>query len=255
MKYAIAGAILLAASGALAQEMGGVWQGPYVGVHGGYATGNWWGEQSYTANSPAIEAIFGKFDGSTHGIASRGALAGGQTGYLWQSGPMVWGVEIDASWMDLRGNGVLVPYPHDPAHGTAFGTPDWGFAIQQSWQTSTRIRMGYAPGFGALFYGTAGPVLGGFHEEHSVLGYGAAWTAATLTSHTDKARLGWVVGGGVEWAIAPKLTLRTEYLYESFPGVGGLMTGWPTAVYGPPTDGFKGPVDYHVVRAGLNYSF
>src|SRR5262249_38079839 len=49
------------------------WQGWYAGVHGG------WGEAG----------------------SADGAVVGGQIGYNWQRGQLVYGIEADASWSDI----------------------------------------------------------------------------------------------------------------------------------------------------------
>lgn len=248
---------LLVASPALAQETGGVWQGGYVGIDGGYSWGKWSGTMSYK-DELLYKPILGIIDHTDHSISgANSVITGAHIGHNWQLDKLVWGLELDGAWTNAKSSGVLVPYPQDPGHGTGggLGTPDWGFGIEQSWQSALRVRMGYAPGWGALFYGTMGPAVSGFHETHTVLGYGDAWTAATRTSHDDKIKLGWTAGAGAEWAFAPHLTLRGEYLYTSYSNVGGVMTGWPVATYGPPTDGFKGDFTTHTIRAGLNYAW
>src|ERR1700760_3757844 len=54
------------------------WAGFYVGVMGGYATED--------SGSPSIQ----------------GGLAGGTFGYNWQTGNLVYGVEVDAAWADIN---------------------------------------------------------------------------------------------------------------------------------------------------------
>jgi outer membrane immunogenic protein len=101
-----------------------------------------------------------------------------------------------------------------------------------------------------LFYGTGGVAFGGFRETHTVLGYGYPDNAL---STRDETKAGWTVGAGVEWAIGGNWSAKAEYLFMSFPDVGGLMQWAPH--YGPATDGFHGDWNVQTVRLGLNYRF
>jgi len=64
----------------------------------------------------------------------------------------------------------------------------------------------------------------------------------------SETHLGWVVGGGIERALAPNLTARVEYLYYSFDGV----TAPPGALGAGATDL---DLSTHTVRFGLNFKF
>src|SRR3954451_24157709 len=83
------------------------WTGFYIGAMGGYAT--------VEDNGPD------------------GGLAGGTIGYNWQQGAIVFGVEADAAWSSLKGNGVI------PGFLGTFNTK-----IQDT--GSVRGRIGYAFG-------------------------------------------------------------------------------------------------------------
>jgi outer membrane immunogenic protein len=193
------------------------WTGFYVGVNAGYGWGAWDGHQIYTQQLPLVP--FGPFDTSSHTISGNGALAGGQIGYNYQFGNFVAGIEGDGSWAHLTGDTTLFPYPSDPHRGTVAGTPAWGFGIENNWLATVRGRIGVTTG-SLLFYGTGGAAFGGFHETHTVLGYGYSDDAL---STRDEIKVGWTAGAGIEWALTNNWSAKAEYLFTSFPGVGGVM--------------------------------
>lgn len=226
------------------------WTGAYVGAHAGYGWSAWDGKQEYTDAALVPLAPFGPFDTSSHTINANGALAGGQIGYNYQIGSVVVGVEGDGSWADLKGSGSMFPYPQDPNRGTAVGTPGWNFDIKNDWLATARARAGWTTG-SLLFYGTGGVAFGGLKESHTISGY--PWST-TLLGTRDETKTGWTAGAGVEWVLTEHWSAKAEYLFMSFPGVGGI-TNWDTKQFGPSTDGFKGDFNIHTADVGINYKF
>jgi opacity protein-like surface antigen len=74
------------------------WSGFYFGGHAGAA----WGSTNDDFNDPTALAPF-RWDS---GIPVNGPLAGGQIGYNWQSGWMLFGLEADGSWSNITGHGL-----------------------------------------------------------------------------------------------------------------------------------------------------
>jgi len=137
------------------------WTGFYAGINGGGG----WGRSDFANLS--------------------GGLVGGTLGYNWQSGPIVYGLEGDIDWSNIRGSG--------PCAGTTCET-------RNDWLGTARGRLGYA--FDRIMpYVTGGLAVG--DVKTSVAGLG--------DSHSTKA--GWTLGGGVEAAIAGPWTAKVEYLY------------------------------------------
>lgn len=109
----------------LAYEQPGIWQGLYMGGHGGYSIASVMPDKY-----PAFETYGGSF--------------GLHAGYNWQMGSIVLGVEGDTSWQDTQGWRDLR-----------------GFAIfngRTDFASSLRLRAGYAFD-NVLFYATAGASL------------------------------------------------------------------------------------------------
>src|SRR5437763_16258096 len=68
------------------------WSGFYIGINGGGA----WSHNSWNLVGGPAE---GSHDAS-------GGTVGGQIGYRWQTGPVVFGVEAQGNWADLSGSNV-----------------------------------------------------------------------------------------------------------------------------------------------------
>lgn len=154
----------------------------------------------------------------------KGALAGVTLGYNLQTGSWVWGLEGDVDYSWVKGSTV----------GTgACAAP--GCETKNTWFGTARGRLGYAGWDRWLPYFTGG----------------AAFGNVKMTSRTgateDKTRLGWTIGGGVEYALMSNWTAKIEYLYAD---LGTSSCGASTC--GTATDvSFK----ENIVRAGLNYRF
>ena len=75
------------------------WTGFYVGVHAGYA----WGESDWID-------LLGTLGADVRFEDLRGGIGGGQLGFNWQSGPLVFGVEatLSGSRIDQTGRSVLL---------------------------------------------------------------------------------------------------------------------------------------------------
>jgi outer membrane immunogenic protein len=156
------------------------WTGFYVGINGGGA----WGNSDFSAPFPT-----GTFDLS-------GGLVGGTIGYNWQMGQLVFGVEGDIDWSNIRGSTACAL--------TSCET-------KNDWLGTARGRLGYA--FDRFLpYVTGGAAFGNI--KTNIPGVGS-------TSDTN---VGWTLGGGIEAAIAGPWTAKVEYLYVDL-GRGGSTLG------------------------------
>lgn len=106
-----------------------IWQGVYVGAHGGYSVG--WATPS----------------GGYDTVDLSGGALGGHIGYNSQAGDWVLGLEADGTWNDTSGS-------------RGFAGPTWVDA-KADWTSSFRARVGYAFG-NVLLYATGGVAFGGF---------------------------------------------------------------------------------------------
>lgn len=174
--------------------------GTYIGAHAGYR----WVDADL---STPPYMVFGSINvpARSENYNADGAIAGVHLGHLLRLSPSIYfGVEGDLS----AGWG---------SNSKAFGVIDFsqeGFAqirstVDANWQGTLRLRLGYAAGQ-ALFYATGGLAFMDVDWRDTVKpDFGPPSTASKSELMT-----GWVLGGGVEYAMNTNLSLRVEYLYE-----------------------------------------
>lgn len=209
------------------------WSGPYVGG----SSGGGFGQQSQSGGRLALPAggsggttTFSSstvFDGSYN---LSGAMLGGTIGYNFQSDRVIYGVEADASWADISGNGTC---------GLAGAAPHACGGNIRGLET-VRARLGYDLGpilsFDTMVFASGGLAVGQVN----------AWDALSGTSG-GKSAAGWTVGGGLESKIGSNWSVTLEYLYADL-GDPALFSTTP-------------PIPEHVsttvqvVRLGLDYNF
>ena len=153
------------------------WSGFYIGVNGG---GGW------THNS--WDLVGGGREGSND---SSGGTVGGQIGYRWQTGPVVFGVEAQGNWADFSGD-----------HRSAL------FATRNRTKTDAfglfTGQIGYAWNNVLLYAKGGAAVVDNKYDINSVV------SGANLASVSDT-RWGATVGAGIEYGFAPNWSLGLEY--------------------------------------------
>ncbi|CDZ27579.1 MULTISPECIES: outer membrane protein [Neorhizobium] len=129
---------------------------------------------------------YGQYDWGRFGSGDRDGQFGGgaYTGYNFQSGSIVYGVEADVGY-----------------NGTKSTTDD-GFEGKAGWNGSVRGRVGYDLN-PFLIYGTAGVAL----QDNEL---------RDATSSDNKTAVGYTVGAGAEAFVTNNITARVEYRYTDF---------------------------------------
>ncbi len=184
-------------------ERPGIWQGFYLGAHGGYGVGRTTATGSYDT------------------VDLSGGTLGLHAGYNWQFREWVIGVEGDAAWSGLDGSRTFA----GPTKVT----------VHNDWLASLRLRGGYTYG-NALFYLTGGLAMANLD---------VAVGTGVVTSSASDTLYGFVVGGGLEMKVSPKVSARLEALHYGF-NEQDFKFGAATI-----------PIDTSVttVRAGLTFHF
>lgn len=177
-----------------------IWTGLYLGGHLGGGRG---------------EAGLHGTDGS---VDIQGFAGGIHGGYNYQRGGTLFGLEADATWSGA-------------GRETKFGTAV--INVGAPWVSSARGRLGLVQD-NWLFFVTGGAGLG--DHQVSVKGAGSA-LPARAGSKTD---VGYVMGGGVETLLTPRLSARAEILRY------GMADFHPAA-------GSRDGLDFSVLRAGLSW--
>jgi outer membrane immunogenic protein len=202
------------------------WTGFYIGGNCGGA----WARS--TTNNTAPFAGFDNGVPTSYTLNDSGWTCGGQFGYNWQTGQIVFGLEGDIGYLGIN-------------RGANFNSPvgDVDFvSVKYSWYGTATGRLGMAWDR-SLLYAKGGLAYARVRNE-------AADTTAGVIDQTDfaqttKTRLGWAAGAGWEYGWTPQWSIKVEYLYMDF----GKFTSNLNA------DGntFEHRNRVHTAKFGINY--
>lgn len=271
---AASAAAMALASPALAQsgrDTSQDFDGPYVGVGGGYTVQpndaretlvfdtNRDGTYGDTVNtSGGTDAFSPGFCGgsptSTANLNCRNDKDGfeyfGKLGYDKRMGNFVLGAVIEGGRSEAS----------DSVSGFSTTPAAYRFARSVDYQANARLRAGYTPGGGVLFYATGGGAYAKLDNRFS--------TTNGANSFADNGRTngwGYVAGGGAEAMLTKNVSLGLEYLYTDIQDDDFVVNVGPGTA--PPTNPFllngggtdiKRSDDHlrtHSVRASLNFRF
>jgi outer membrane immunogenic protein len=189
-----------------------IWTGLYIGAHGG-------GARSHADWEFPLA-------GSTANHKGNGAFGGGQIGYNWQSGSLVFGVEADISGAGIDGT---TPCPN----------PAFNCGHDIDMMASLRARFGVLVTPTALLYVTGG--AGWVSVDWKVTD--AATGMPTGAGGFSETASGWTLGAGLEWKFDRNWSLKGEYIRYDL-GTASATPGTAPSDLGLKVDTF---------RVGLNY--
>jgi outer membrane immunogenic protein len=208
------------------------WTGFYIGGNVGW---NWVNVGTVDTGPAQFWQVFPV--GTTSTIKRSGFMGGLTLGYNYQMGNFVIGLEGDLDWSatKLKQDGTL-------------GTISFSTTYKNNYLSTFGARFGYAFDR-VLVYGKAG---GAWTQDDFDL---TASDGSELSGRFD--RLGWMLGGGAEYAITDNWTVKAEYNYLNFgtknevltPNATDLATATITA------DANDTKLTVHLVKVGLNYIF
>jgi outer membrane immunogenic protein len=147
-----------------------------------------------------------------------GVVFGGQLGYNWQMGRLVFGVETD------------IQYSGQDDTTTILGTP---VKQELDWFGTFRGRLGYTMWDRWLPYVTGGLAYGSRTVKVPAFGFSA-----------DDTSVGWAFGVGVDYAINQAWSARLEYLHISLDSFTPVFAGTAVSV---------GRLDNDIIRGAVNY--
>lgn len=209
------------------------WAGFYAGVNaGGGLT---------TSTASAVLPFLGD-----HDIRGAGAAGGVQAGYnfmnLFGRPNFFAGVEADIGYLGVRASEI-----------------EWNdnfiFSQKTGWYGTARGRIGTTSG-PSLFYVTGGAAFVQVRNGFEFNPAGGLLPAGSVSTDDvrSETRAGWTFGGGTEVALDARWSAKLEYLYidagKSRRTFAAVVPGIP-----PITIGNDFHNRFHVIRAGLNYSF
>lgn len=208
------------------------WAGFYAGGNGGYGV-------SRNASTLAITVGGIPLDNDQWTETPGGYFAGGQLGYAWQTGPLVYGVETDFQGGSLKDDNACL---------LLCGSTTFNETVEQKmqWFGTLRGRAGYAAG-PALFYVTGGLAYGNVKTTVTeAVPVGGLISSASVS----ETKTGWTIGAGAEAPLWGNWTAKTEYLYMD---LGSSSLAFTTAV--PTSIAINSDIRTHIFRGGLNYHF
>lgn len=225
------------------------WSGFYVGANGGYGSSrNCAASLPGGVLTPAGALLFGTFltgDGGCHDAT--GGFAGGQIGYRWQSGPLVFGVEAQGDWANFRGSNL----------NTTFGSAAFFGLVDRSRVDAFGLftgQIGYAWNNVLLYAKGGAAVTRNRYDLYTTL------PANVYSASGSETRWGGTVGAGLEYGFAPNWSIGLEYDHLfmggststfSYVGAGvgvpaGLLIG---------TQPIRVTQDVDLISARINYKF
>jgi len=174
------------------------WTGVYIGGQIGYAFGN-----SYS-NIPGT--------GFAQSSSPEGVIGGAHVGYNYQINQFVVGLEGDVDGLNFSNSNTL---------GNFYTTGGFYESTRIPVEGSIRGRVGYAWDR-VLFFATGGAAFADIQHQYAVSNLQGVLQAVTLVTTYDpnnpysSTRVGWTVGGGVEYALSNNWSVRGEYRYTDF---------------------------------------
>ncbi len=209
------------------------WSGFYAGINGGYGWGSGKVYDEYAHNGAIVEE-------ASKSLNPEGGFGGGQIGYNWQRGQLVYGLEADIQGSNIGGGTTVSSSPVPTYYANSSEDLDWFGTV--------RARAGVTVFGQGLLYATGGFAYGGVVDKLTK----ASSPNSIVSESNSKTATGYVAGGGFEYLLNSKWSVKAEYQY--------IDLGSDKSTLGSPiVAGFQyvGVLDanhtYNTVRAGVNY--
>jgi len=203
------------------------WNGLYIGGHAG------WGEARWRISGTAGSGIFDQGGVFSTSLKDDDFFGGGTIGFNWQFddltplGPLVIGVESDIGYMGIDESYTL--------NGDAdVASQEYGF------YATVTGRLGIA--FDRFLPYVKGGLAIADIDLFAADSDGGAVDPTDATS-SDETRSGYVIGGGLEYAVMDGWSLKAEYLYMDFASERSGNTDGDVWIHDN---------DVHTVKVGLN---
>jgi outer membrane immunogenic protein len=237
------------------------WTGFYIGVNAGGIWPSGSRDASLLDPNAGLDGAFinAGFPGGL-GSQSAGFIGGGQAGYNWQTGAFVLGVEtdFDGSTLSKSFNNIGSPFvgPIAAAAGLNGDFLTVNGKNSLTWLGTTRARVGFVatPDNRLMIYATGGVAYGGGNSQFSAFD---ATTGSFWSGNPSSSRVGWTIGGGVEYAVTNNITIKGEYLYADLGSSEFTSLGNAASAIAFPGVSVAGKINYNasIFRAGVNYKF
>ncbi len=218
------------------------WNGPYIGANIGYGSADIDGG-IVVLNPSAVPYAHGPLN---YSIDAEGGFGGIQIGINRRDGHAFAGIEADFQGSGISGSAT-----------TSFAPPTifpftYTSSVHIDWFSTVRARLGIATD-DMLIYVTAGVAIGNLDCNATYL---IPQNNAYARVNSSEARVGYVLGAGIERALQNNWALKLEYQYINFgeqqaQGALFFVDGSPSRE----TVISRIATDMQTVRIGLNYYF
>jgi outer membrane immunogenic protein len=189
---------------------------------------------------PPVFSWTGCYIGTNSGLGAQtdfeGGVVGGQVGCdLQWAGNWVVGVQGLWDWSDMSGTSI-----------DQFNAP-WAMQDRVQWFASATARLGWAASTWApnnlLLYAKGGAAW--VHHQLDIENSG------TFIGNPSYTQLGWTVGGGLEWAFIPNVSVFIETDYYQFGNKTSSLL--PVAGFDNPPFTFTTKSQFETITIGLNW--
>lgn len=261
----LAGIVISAAVEAKESNMS--FLGSYVGIN----IGGTWGSSNYQTNpgcppssnnatfcglSPDPSASNGNAVSAsgTGKFSVDGYTVGGYIGHNWIVNNILLGGEADIGSFDLskstRASGSF-PFVF---LGDSYALTE---SMSTQWFATIRGRIGATVKPRLLLYATGGAAFTDFtfsstYSDNAI--YSPLFPGGSGNGKVSNTRTGWTIGGGGEWLLADRCSIKLEYLYADFGSVNIPVPVSNTQAF-TQTMNVNADLRTQLLRAGLSYKF
>ena len=218
------------------------WTGWYAGMAAGWIR---------SESEATLTGVTGNFVPAAGLLPSKlshdadGFIAGLTLGYNQKMGvSFVGGIEADIAYTDVGGSKAR-------SITVAGNTGSASVRTDMDWFGTVRARAGWLASQQMLFYATGGLAYADLDRTASASvvnnGVGIVVGSSASSSKSDW-KAGWTVGGGLEWLLGRKTTLKSEYLYYDLEDSSITLVDTAPAA----TATYKNENTGHIVRMGLS---
>ena len=236
--------------------------GGYIGLN----AGGTWGSTDYSTDPGCPATTFAVFCDSnassavngravarsgTGSLSSSGFTGGIQAGYNWQVGRIVFGGEGDFGAFSLGKSANPTGVFPQPFLGTNYALTE---SMSTDWLITVRGRLGVTVAPQLLLYGTAGVALTDFQFSTSYAdnAIDSTFPGGAGSTSISNVITGWTIGGGGEWLLDRRWSIKAEYLYIDFGSTNIPVALSNTEDY-TQTMSVDADLSAQVARVGVNY--
>ena len=229
------------------------WSGLYAGINAGAAVGT--AKMNFSPSGSFLGPLAGDIaDGNfwrgQRNLDSTSFTGGLYAGYQQKHDRFLFGVETDIDYLGLNDSSSTTAMV-----ATSGNTYRLDQKIRTDFFASLRPRVGYLPdSFSGdlLLFATGGLTLTGARVNQTFTQINVAYSSQGLSD--SKLLLGWVGGGGLEYALTERWSIKAEYLYANLGSIENDNASGNAGFTAFTTDN-EMELTSHIFRLGMSFRF